>query len=392
MHTRGAFLNNMRIRFKKKSVKEVKRGLSIFLPLLILCLIAGEAFGGFLSRGRNINEDSLSVYIKQEAAQSPHPFRRGAVSRMVFTVENAGDDFIIVRNFKIQDQLPDIYRWYGAVYGGTEYMPLEDAWVFSELEQRLSEPVFATGVIYPGGKLDVTRYLILRDAPIGIELTYQKVTKKDSSGLLYFYFRGNDELGSCQKYKRLPHPDVIPVDAIDWERVIFPEADSVPLKQQRFYSRIRLEEHPFRLKDAEKKAGMKAESYVYWERQQAWIIGKDKKMYRVSSKEVMPLPEIDPLIFVIMASAYKTIDVILPMTGYDGFHAIQPKVEGPGYFNPGITPLPEDEMLSLFNIAREKGDSISALAYDSTGLGKRFYLLVGRFDEKKRRDVIGTKD
>ncbi|MBW2181943.1 MAG: hypothetical protein JRG81_16475, partial [Deltaproteobacteria bacterium] len=53
--------------------------------------------------------------------------------------------------------------------------------------------------------------------------------------------------------------------------------------------------------------------------------------------------------------------------------------------------LKDDEILSLFKFAREKGDSISVFAYDPTGLGKRYYLLVGDFNEKKRRDIVGKK-
>lgn len=372
-----------------------KAGMKLVLLLLMFMQVSNpQAFGGFLLKDKKIPEGPLSVYVKQEFTRPPgeeHFFQKGAVSRVVFAIENISEDFIVIRDVAIQNQLPDIYRWYGSVYGGAEYMPLEDIWVFSELEQRLSEPVFAKGVIYPGGKLNVTRYAILRENKINITLTYQKLSKKEGKRSLYFYFRGKNEFDTHRKYKRCKKINSIPVEDIDWEMIIFPEAHKVSFEKQLYSCHVSLRGPEFNLKDAEDRIGLKADTFVYWKQQRAWIIGKDKDQFIIFQDKIRKLPEIDLLSFIIIESAFKTTNFILPMSGYDQFNAIRPKIEGPGYFNPGITPVKDDELLSLFMFAREKGDAISVLAYDPTGLGKRYYLLVGDFNEKKRRDIVGKK-
>jgi len=355
-----------------------------------------QASDGFLLKNKKVPEGPLSVFVKQESTRPPgeeHFFQKGAVSRLVFTIENISDNFIIIRNFAISDQLLDIYRWYGSVYGGAEYMPLEDVWIFSEHEQRLSEPLFAMGVIYPGGKLNVTRYVILIENKINISLSYQKLSKEEAERSLYFNLRGKEEFGSHRKYEHCKNIDSIPVKDIDWEMVVFPEANKVSFERQVYSCQVSLRDPEYSLKKAEDRIGLKAETFVYWKRQDAWVIENNRNRYMISQNNIIKLPEIDLLSFIIIESAYKTTNFILPMSGsgYDQFNAVQPKMEGPGYFNPGITPMKDNEILSLFKFAREKGDSVSVFAYDSTGLGKRYYLLVGDFNEKKRRDIVGKK-
>jgi hypothetical protein len=310
---------------------------------------------------------------------------------LVFTIENNSDDFIVIRNFNIQHQLPDIYRWYGSVYGGTEYMPLEDMWVFSELEQRLSEPIFAKGVIYPGGKLNIVRHVILKENLINIILMYQRLPKEQAKKSLYFSFQGNEKFTAYRIYEHYKSANSVSVENIDWEMIVFPEAHKIPFEKQVHPCKVSLKENGFNLKDAEDKIGLTAETFVFWKRQAAWIIKKDNDHYLVRHDNVIKLPEIDLMAFVVIESSYKTINFILPMSGYGKFNAVQPKIEGPGYFNPGVTPLKDNEILSLFEFAREKGDAVSVLAYDPTGLGKRYYILVGDFEEKKRRGMVGKK-
>lgn len=361
---------------------------------LFLQIVTLHASAGFLLKNKTVPEGPVSVFVKQEFIRPSGEefiFQTGAVSRMVFVIENISDDFIVIRNFAIQGQLPDIYGWYCSVYGGAEHMPLEDIWSYSELEQRLSEPIFAKGVIYPGGKLDVTRHVILRENKISIELAYHKISRKDAQRFLYFYFPEKESFSAHRKYKHYNNMNSIPVEEIDWEMVVFPGAEKIPVEKKVLLCDVSLKDPEFSLKNAEKGVGFKAEAFVYWKQQEAWVIGKDRERFLISQDKITKLPEIDLLSFVIIESSYKTTNFILPMTGYDRFNAVQPKIEGPGYFNPGITPLKNDKILPLFEFAKEKGDSVSVLAYDPTGLGKRFYLLVGDFDEKKRRDIVIKK-
>lgn len=393
--TTGMNKLNLEVKQSVKKFLMLRTVIKLIMLLLMFVQVSNlQASGGFLLKNKNVCEGPLSVFVKQESTRPPgeeHFFQKGAVSRLVFTIENISDNFMIIRNFGIQDQLPDIYRWYGSVYGGAEYMHLEDVWIFSELEHRLSEPLFTMGVIYPGGKLNVTRYVILRENKINIMLRYQKLSKEEAERSLYFNLRGKEEFGAHRKYEHCKNIDSIPVEDIDWDTAVFPEAHKILIEKQVYSCHVSLRDPEFSLKNAEDRIGLKAETFVYWKRQRAWVIENDRNRYMISQDEILKLPEIDLLSFIIIESAYKTTNFILPMSGYDQFNAVQPKMEGPGYFNPGITPLKDDEILSLFKFAREKGDSISVFAYDPTGLGKRYYLLVGDFNEKKRRDIVGKK-
>lgn len=394
MATADTIPNGIMSGFKRNVVMYSKSMIFLVLFLLFLHIVTPQASAGVLFKNKEVHEGPLSVFVKQDFTRPPveeYFFQKGAVCRMVFAIENISDDFIVIRNVAIQDQLPDIYRWYGSMYGGAEYMPLEDTWSYSELEQRLSEPFFAKGVIYPGGKIDVTRHVILRENKIILALTYQKLSGKDAQHFLYFYFRGKEEFSANRKYKHCNNINSLPVDDIDWGGVVFPEAEKIPFERQMASCEVSLREPEFSLKNAEKRIGLEADSFVYWKGKKSWVIGKERDRYLISSDTIKKLPEIDLLSFIIIESSYNTTNFILPMSGYDRFKAVQPTIEGPGYFNPGITPLKNDDILPLFEFAREKGDPVSVLAYDSTGLGKRFYLLVGDFDENKRRDIVRKK-
>ena len=83
------------------------------------------------------------------------------------------------------------------------------------------------------------------------------------------------------------------------------------------------------------------------------------------------------------------VDFILPLSGYENFAPQKPSINEAGYFSPGVTKITHKDILKLFTFAREKGDAVTIFPYDPTGLGISYYLLVGDFDEKRRREIAG---
>jgi len=93
----------------------------------------------------------------------------------------------------------------------------------------------------------------------------------------------------------------------------------------------------------------------------------------------------DFAIFSLIAADKEEVSAVLPLQGYEEFAPTLPHIEGPGYFNPGVTKISKEDLRKLFFRAYQKSDAISVLTYDPNGLGKRQYVLVGEFDKKKRR-------
>lgn len=144
----------------------------------------------------------------------------------------------------------------------------------------------------------------------------------------------------------------------------------------------------FTLEEAQDKGEQKASESLYWENKNSWVVKTEKGTYLVSKERIVELPDMDIRVFIVITSDFGKSDFILPLSGYEQFGAKGPRIEGPGYFNPGTTQIPHETLLSLFSFVKEKKDKISVLTYDPTGLGKKFYLLVGEFDEKKRREIV----
>jgi len=91
----------------------------------------------------------------------------------------------------------------------------------------------------------------------------------------------------------------------------------------------------------------------------------------------------------VIASSYRVVDSILPLSGYEEFDAQLPTIGPVGYFDPGVTKIDHADMPRLLEFARDRGDEVTVLPYDANGLGMRFYLLVGEFDAEARRRMAG---
>lgn len=339
----------------------------------------------------------LSVLVKQEMTRPPgeeYLFLKGAPARVIFLLENKSDDFIVVRSVSILGQLPDTDKWYGSQYGSTNYRQLDDTWEYNEMDQMLSEPVFAFGIIGPGKSLEVPRWCVLRGKKLPVKITCQRLNKTQAGEYLYFHTYNEGEFSARRVFERCGDVDALlnAEKKVDWRVVIAPKMESVSMATQWAVCSVSLREPAFSFEQACKSITGEVSDYVFWPDENVWVVSTEKGAYLVGPEVVTELGEIDLLSFVIIASSNETVPVILPLNGYEAFNPQKPHIEGPGYFNPGVTQLPKNKLSVFFESVKKAGNAISILHYNPDGLGVRRYLLVGEFDETDRRNLAQKKE
>jgi hypothetical protein len=320
-----------------------------------------------------------------------YKFVKGGVSRLVFAIENNSNDVIILTDCSIKGQLPDIDRWHGARYGLAEYRPLEDTWKYNQMAQQLSDPVFAMGVILPHDSIEVERWGILKTTTVQLDVAYLRLSQKQARKNLYVETVHADMETEQDVFV---HPETLSrstgsKNLTNWHFVIFPQMDKFPVKSQSLVCTVSFREPKIDIKKAQAVVEDEIRASVYWKGKKMWAVQTDQGKYLVDDNKAIPLPELDLLAFVIIESSYKRVDFILPLSGYEKFAPQKPSINEAGYFNPGVTKITHEDILKLFTFAREKGGNVTIFPYDPTGLGTSYYLLVGDFDEKRRREIAG---
>jgi hypothetical protein len=322
----------------------------------------------------------LSAHVRQEMVRPPgdeNKFVRHGVSRLVFMIENDTNDVIVLRDCTIPGQLPDIDRWHGARYGSVDHRPLEDVWRYSEMAQQLSMPVFAMGIIPPAGNLKVTRWAILREDHVALEIAYHRLTPAQARQHLYVE-TARDTMIMDRVFK---HPQELPGPSdeglqVNWRVVIFPEAETLDIHSQTLTRPVSLREPPVGMETIQTLVAGPIRDSVYCRRQQAWAVKTPQAMYLLAGRERIALPEMDILAFVIIDSSYRTVPFILPATGYNDFASYRKEKEDNRFDDGGVTPIPHDAVRQLLECIRDNGHRIAVEAIDPTGLGRRFCLVV----------------
>ena len=322
----------------------------------------------------------LSAHVRQEMVRPPgdeNKFVRGGMSRLVFMIENDSSDVIVLRSCSIPGQLPDIDRWHGARYGSVQHRPLEDVWRYSEMAQQLSMPVFAMGAIPPGGDLKVTRWAILKEDHVALDLAYHRLTPAQARRHLYVE-TADDTMSMDRLFK---HPQELPgpsdeAPQVNWRVVIFPEADTLDIQSQTLTCTVSLREPPVGMETVQALVAEPIRDSAYCARQQAWAVKTAQAMELLADRERIALPEMDLLAFVIIDSSYRTVPFILPPAGYDDFASYRQEKKDNRFDDGGVTPIPHDAVRRLLECIRDNGHRVAVEAIDPTGLGLRFCLVV----------------
>ena len=342
--------------------------------------------------GNSAGDGGLSAYVVQEMVRplgDQYKFVRGAFSRMVLAIENDSDDLIVLRGCSVAGQLPDIDRWHGSRYGLAQYRPFEDVWVYNEMAQQLSEPVFAMGVISPHDSIEVVRWIRLERESVEIDVAYQRLSAEDAAEHLYVETAVD---GRFSMERVFMHPDSLVRRGdsrvnTNWQVVIFPRAQEFSINGVSLRCSVSFQEPPISIDAVRAAIGDEIRESVYWKSQGKWVVRTDRGSFVVDGQGRRRLGDVDLLSFGVIASSYKEVDCILPLKGYEEFDLQGPKIGEGGFFDAGVTKVEHGDILRLLDSARDNGDSMTVLPYDGNGLGMEFYLLVGEFDEAARREI-----
>ncbi|MFC1704553.1 hypothetical protein ACFL1E_07240 [Candidatus Omnitrophota bacterium] len=340
------------------------------------------------------DNNSLLVYVKQAElfSKEQHSFLKRSIDQATFMIENRSDDFIVIRNFSIVDQLPDIQRWYGSQYGSAYYSPLEDVWIYNEVNQQLSEPLFAFGVIPPRKALEISRWFLVKGGSIQCAIDFQRLSKAEAGTYLYVNLYDKSAFSPKRIFQRAESEENIDAllksfDNVDWRHVIAPAIREVLIQSLEVSCQIPIQELEVNLEKVKEEIGDWILDSIFLRSLNLWVVETVAANYMIVDDKAIELPGISLLAFILIESQAGGVETILPLTGYEQFNPEKPSIKGAGYFNPGITILPREKIFPLLQAVKDNGHKVTAFAYDSNGLGERYYLLVGEFDEKVRREV-----
>ena len=358
--------------------------------IFALCGLCLMLFG--CNSGTSVDDGMLSVYVVQEMVRPPgeqYKFVRGAFSRVVLAIENNSDDVLILRGCSLEGQLPDIVRWHGSRYGSVKYRPIEDVWIYNEMAQQLSEPVFASGAVSPHSSIEVVRWIWLRQETVEVDLAYHRLAPEDAVKQLYFEMVVDGQYHKEQIFKHPAEPSQLRDSSINTNRqiVVFPEPQKFPIDNASLCCRISFQDPPLNIDTVQEAVGDEILESVYWRNQSKWVVRTGRGVWVVDNGVLTRLGNINLLSFGVIESSYKKVDCILPLQGYEEFDPQSPGINEGGCFDPGITKVMQGDVLRLLELARDNGDSVTILPFDADGLGMKIYLLVGVFDEVTRREI-----
>ncbi len=354
--------------------------------------------GGCVSASRDaVQPPALSVFVQQEQTRPPgdeHLFVRDAANRLVLVLVNDSGDYLVIRSLRVAGGLPDVERRYGARYGTTFHRPLEDEWHYNEFAQQLSDPLFAEGVIPPGGVMEVVRWAILRREQLALEVAFHRLTTGQAAESFYLAGLQGGAMTPDRVFRRYRAEDLeasLHGGTLDWRTVIIPELNRYEMVSQPLAATLTLRSPAFSREAAQRMLDAPNGKALYWRGAGSWVMRTQRGWMSVQPRGVQPLPELDPLVFLLIES-HDPVPVILPLQGYIDLGATAPAIRGPGYFDPGVSRLSRTELDRVFARAREKGHVLSPLLFDTNGLGKDTYLLVGDFDPQERRELARERE
>jgi hypothetical protein len=343
----------------------------------------GDPGGG--PKDQTASAVAISATIKPEG-----PAVWGDLADADIVIQNHTSDLVILRRVEIQGQLPDIERWYGSQYGEARYDSEQDVYHFDSLVQVLSEPIFAGGVLLPGEIRGAERTVRLnRDRQV-VEVQFQRLTEDEARKSLYVADPADSPLS--QTFRRLAEPlgATASAEGSDrWDMVIFPQADETPMDTATAELSLGLAEREFDRQAAVRKAS-RAEpgNETYSLGQDAYIFdyGPDG-VKMVTGRDVVALPQCDLLVFDLMDQrGDEPVELLLPLEGFEDLFTVgKPHTEGPGFFNPGYTDVPQADLPRLLERCRERGLSVTVQAIDPNGLGASHRVVVGEAGDLAQR-------
>ncbi len=303
----------------------------------------------------------------------------GVPAQVTFTLENTTDDYIIIRNVNFEEHLPDIYNWYGSVKGALGFDGLHDSFTYNKKGPGVTDSVFVRGLLFPHEKIEMTRWLVLKDNLLQVDISYNRLTEYDITKHVYFNTKAK---GSFYDFEHVPNVHdykelLKSVFAVIPRLHIIPDLEIFPFSEQSISMDIRVNKLQFDIKEAFRGVDIDVIDFVFWETERGWVLKGIDKTYLVRKNGRIELPDMDLDAFVIIAEQFVEIDVILPLKGYEEFSPKMLFIYNEGNFNTGITTIRADKLLGLFQQAKKNKDKVTVKSLSTNGEDKRYFIVIG---------------
>lgn len=352
-----------------------------------MCILVVWLTGWPMSGGAAGSGCQISVDVMDAEGGAVQAVVRGRCHTVRVAIQNTSTNLILIRGIDFEGQLGDTRRWYGSQYGEVTRDEAEDLWDFDGMAQTLSSPIFAFGALPPGESLRVTRDVVFHEGTVVLKFSYQMLTPRQVREAVYFPAGGNP---TGAVFRRIASGDgaLGAMGGGTWATgVVFPEPSKFPVMSLRREFSFALDEGEFPLEAAKRRVEFAVKGSTRWEG--GWVLHgeKEDEVCLVSPERAVSLPRCDIRAFALLDAMERVgrVDIVLPLAGYHFFRACPPRLEGPGYFEPGTTVVATEVLPDVLEVARRKRDPFHVVTLDPNGLGARHYLAVGDFDLAVRR-------
>jgi hypothetical protein len=304
----------------------------------------------------------------------------GTTCSLLIELENKSKDTVyVVRGVDAKGQAPDTTNWFAGRYGALR--KVDGGYVHNGMQQRLTRLPFAALVVLPGARASHKRKMTVRDKTLSVTVTVQAFPVKWAASNFYFLSpakKGQQNARYISKsvedfQKGLPEakrPVIVSLISIKTTTISVTKSISIPMRPPKFT-----------LVDAIKKAGFKPKTNFYWLKRKGWYLSDSRKAALVTDR-VTPMPHISAEAATELSSRMrdKHLWILFPDKGYEKLRPLPPYLNGPGYRNPGQTPILSADADALLELVRKNGDRIALERLNPNGLGFANYLAVQRSD------------
>jgi hypothetical protein len=146
----------------------------------------------------------------------PDEVESGTRATLVLEVKNRSDDFMLVERVS-GDQVDDAANdsLIGPEYGSLDRSPDGTAWIYNPIAQSETPGVFGSGLIAPGGALQVNVDLVPTEPDGTLTIHYRGLYADEASRWLSF--SKNPTAEATQRFEKLPEDEI---GELDFNRVI----------------------------------------------------------------------------------------------------------------------------------------------------------------------------
>ena len=275
-------------------------------PLAALILLAATACAPARPESPSVPA-SGDLEVSFEIDSTTLKPREGDLAGVVFRIRNGTanpiilGDLLLLRDFMLPGSSAAVASWQFAQAGYLNYLPELDEWEYDRRRRAdKPRPVFNSGMLLPGEKIVARTRLRLLDMPKDFQFHYFELPPAEVLRRVYWEVRSEKQT----RFKHLTGRELAdrlkpsPLeDSASLRLVVYPFAEEV--RSTRLLKSVRvsppLQPRPFPLDQAVRLSGVPAPKpgeATFCQAFDAWILPSPTGHVMVSSKDVVPLPEI----------------------------------------------------------------------------------------------------